>query len=38
MCDRIAVMYRGVLSQSRPVHDWDTQTLMLEAMGQGMAT
>jgi len=38
MCDRIAVMHRGVLSPPRPVHEWDAQTLMLEAMGQGMAT
>jgi ribose transport system ATP-binding protein len=35
MCDRIAVMYRGVLGRPRPAREWDTQTLMLESMGQG---
>jgi ribose transport system ATP-binding protein len=35
MCDRIAVMHRGVLGVPRPAREWDAQTLMLESMGQG---
>ena len=31
ICDRIAVMHRGVLGDPRPVADWDEQRLMNEA-------
>jgi ribose transport system ATP-binding protein len=34
ICDRIAVMYRGVLGVARPISDIDEQKLMLEATGQ----
>ena len=35
ICDRIAVMYRGMLGAARPAHKWDSQSLMHEATGQG---
>lgn len=34
VCDRIAVMSRGVLSEARPVEQWDEHQLMLVATGQ----
>jgi len=34
ICDRIAVMSRGVLSEARPVEQWDEHSLMLVATGQ----
>lgn len=34
VCDRIAVMHRGKLSEARPVSEWDEHKLMLEATGQ----
>jgi len=34
MCDRIAVMSRGVLGRARDVGDWDLHALMVEATGQ----
>jgi ribose transport system ATP-binding protein len=33
VCDRIAVMCRGVLGPARPVGEWDEHRLMLEAIG-----
>ncbi len=34
ICDEIAVMDRGRLSESRPVSEWDEQKLMMVATGQ----
>jgi ribose transport system ATP-binding protein len=34
ICDRIAVMSRGVLGESRPADEWNAHTLMIEAVGQ----
>jgi len=34
ICDRIAVMSRGVLGNARPVAEWTEHTLMVEATGQ----
>jgi len=34
VCDRIAVMSRGVLGAARPVEQWDEHSLMTEAIGQ----
>jgi ribose transport system ATP-binding protein len=34
VCDRIAVMSRGVLGEARDVKDWDEHTLLAEAIGQ----
>ena len=34
VCDRIAVMYRGRLTEARPTTDWDEHRLMLAATGQ----
>ena len=34
VCDRIAVMCRGRLSETRNVADWDEHALMLTATGQ----
>ncbi len=34
VCDRIAVMCRGRLTQSRPAADWDERQLMMAATGQ----
>ncbi|CAN5514856.1 sugar ABC transporter ATP-binding protein [soil metagenome] len=34
ICDRIAVMSRGQLSDARPVAQWNEHTLMAEAIGQ----
>lgn len=36
ICDRIAVMSRGVLGRPRRSTEWTPQTLMLEATGQGI--
>jgi ribose transport system ATP-binding protein len=33
ICDRIAVMSRGVLGEARPVQTWDEHSLMAEAIG-----
>ena len=33
--DRLAVMHRGTLGQSRPTEAWDEHGLLLEATGQG---
>lgn len=33
ICDRIAVMSRGVLGEARPVAEWDEHRLMVEAIG-----
>jgi ribose transport system ATP-binding protein len=33
VCDRIAVMCRGVLGQPRPVNQWTEHAIMLEATG-----
>jgi ribose transport system ATP-binding protein len=38
ICDRIAVMARGVLGPARPVQDWNEHSLMLEATCQNDAT
>jgi ribose transport system ATP-binding protein len=35
ICDRIAVMVRGVLSPARPVSEWTAETLMHTAIGSG---
>ncbi|MBN1817106.1 MAG: sugar ABC transporter ATP-binding protein [Sedimentisphaerales bacterium] len=35
ICDRIAVMCRGVLSKARPVEEMDEHQIMLEATGAG---
>jgi len=34
ICDRIAVMTRGVLSEARPVANWNEHSLMMAATGQ----
>lgn len=34
ICDRIAVMTRGVLGEARPVSEWTEHSLMLAATGQ----
>jgi ribose transport system ATP-binding protein len=34
ICDRIAVMSRGVLGPARPTGEWNEHTLMAEAIGQ----
>ena len=34
ICDRIAVMTRGVLGEARPVADWTEHSLMMSATGQ----
>ena len=33
ICDRIAVMSRGILGTAKPVNEWDGHTLMAEAIG-----
>lgn len=33
VCDRIAVMHKGRLGQSRPVSEWTQETIMREAAG-----
>jgi ribose transport system ATP-binding protein len=35
LCDRIAVMHRGILGPARPVRELDEHTLMLAATGKG---
>ena len=37
ICDRIAVMTRGVLGEARPVSGWTEHSLMLAATGQDQA-
>ncbi|HEV8377342.1 MAG TPA: sugar ABC transporter ATP-binding protein, partial [Tepidisphaeraceae bacterium] len=37
VCDRIAVMHRGVLGEARPATDLDEHRIMLEATGAGAA-
>lgn len=34
ICDRIAVMSRGVLGPARPVNEWNEHSLMAEAIGK----
>ena len=34
VCDRIAVMSRGVLGPARPISEWNEHSLMSEAIGQ----
>ncbi len=34
VCDRVAVMRRGVLDEARPVASWNEHTLMMAATGQ----
>ena len=34
VCDRVAVMRRGVLDETRPVAGWNEHTLMMAATGQ----
>lgn len=36
ICDRIAVMSRGVLGAAKPVAEWTAHTLMAEAVGQDL--
>ncbi len=33
MCDRLAVMCRGVLSPSRPIGEWTPETVLAAAIG-----
>lgn len=33
MCDRLAVMSRGRLSQARPIHEWTPESVMQAAIG-----
>jgi ribose transport system ATP-binding protein len=33
ICDRIAVMRRGVLSEARPAHEWTPEQVIAEAVG-----
>lgn len=35
VCDRIAVMSRGMLGPARPVEEWDEHTLISAAIGEG---
>lgn len=37
ICDRIAVMTRGVLGEARPVSEWTEHSLMLAATGQSVS-
>jgi ribose transport system ATP-binding protein len=37
ICDRIAVMARGVLGPARPAQEWDQHSLLKAATGQGAA-
>jgi len=37
VCDRIAVMHRGVLGEARPANELDEHRIMLEATGAGAA-
>ena len=37
LCDRLAVMSRGVLGPARPIAEWTEQGVMEEATGQGTA-
>jgi len=37
VCDRVAVMHRGRLSEARPVRHLDEHQLMLAATGEGGA-
>ena len=37
VCDRIAVMHRGVLGEAQPAHNLDEHHIMLEATGAGAA-
>ena len=37
VCDRIAVMHRGVLGEARAVSELDEHRIMLEATGAGAA-
>jgi ribose transport system ATP-binding protein len=33
MCDRLAVMSRGRLSEARPINDWTPESVMQAAIG-----
>lgn len=33
ICDRIAVMCRGVLGKARPVEEWDEHSIIMDATG-----
>ena len=35
MCDRLAVMSRGKLSEARPIDQWTPETVMQAAIGEG---
>jgi ribose transport system ATP-binding protein len=35
MCDRLAVMTRGVLSEPRPISEWTPELVMKTAIGSG---
>ena len=37
VCDRIAVMRRGVLGEARPAHEWTEASLLSSAVGAGGA-
>ncbi|HSB27552.1 MAG TPA: ABC transporter ATP-binding protein, partial [Pyrinomonadaceae bacterium] len=37
MCDRLAVMSRGRLSESRPITDWTPETVLQAAIGTEMS-
>jgi ribose transport system ATP-binding protein len=37
MCDRLAVMSRGRLSESRPINDWTPETVLQAAIGTEMS-
>ena len=36
ICDRIAVMVRGVLSPARPAGEWNAETVMQTAIGSSV--
>ena len=35
MCDRLAVMCRGVLSDARPIANWTPEAVLAVAIGEG---
>ncbi len=35
MCDRLAVMCRGVLSEARPLAEWTPESVLAAAIGDG---
>jgi ribose transport system ATP-binding protein len=38
VCDRLAVMSRGILSAARPIGEWTPETVMQAAIGEGTTT